>query len=202
MGSPPAEAKCLFNLTPNRAEPLFAWLQEKGSEAERAGRRLRPASILAVGDPVFEAPHPSASPAPPEHGILVAAVVPGSNAAGSGIKAGDVLLRYSNKKLNAPADLIDEEAAQPGGTPRGAASIVVRGVQLLREPLGVVVRSCDRVGPHLSHSQHVWLTQGAKHFLKRRWVSIRPASINDVHVPRADQELGIEQGPWLKWFKA
>src|SRR5262249_37306761 len=89
-----------------------------------------PASILAVGDPVFEALQPSASPPPPEHGILIAAVLPGSNAAGSGIKAEDVLLRYANTKLDASSDLdaaIGKEAsAPPGGAPRGAASIPVR----------------------------------------------------------------------------
>jgi CHAT domain-containing protein len=33
---------------------MFAWLHERASEAERAGWPARPASILAVGDPVFE----------------------------------------------------------------------------------------------------------------------------------------------------
>ena len=71
---------------------LFAWLQEKGSQERRSG----PASMLAVGDPVFEAPQPSASPPPPEQGVIIAAVVPGSNAAGSGIKRGVVLDRVRN----------------------------------------------------------------------------------------------------------
>jgi hypothetical protein len=132
---------------------MFAWLHEKASEAEQAGQGSRPISILVVGDPVFEPAQTSASPPPPDHGVLIAAVVPGSSAAGSGLKAGDVLLRYSEMKLNASSDLDaaigKEAAAQPGVTSRGAASIPVR-VWREGRTLDLVVRP-GPLGVKISH---------------------------------------------------
>jgi CHAT domain-containing protein/tetratricopeptide (TPR) repeat protein len=123
---------------------LFAWLQEKRSKAEHAERPSRAGSILAVGDPVFEgAPGSVSPPQPPEHGILIAMVSPDSNAAQGGMKAGDVLLRYADTKLDTVADLDSAiragMAAPSQAAPRGAAGIPVR-VWREGEALDLVVR--------------------------------------------------------------
>jgi hypothetical protein len=178
---------------------VFAWLHEKGSE-----ERPSPASILAVGDPVFQAPPPSASPAPPEHGILIAAVVPGSNAASSGIKAGDVLLRYSKSKLDAPADLdaaIGKDTAPPGGTSRGAASIPVRvwregktlDLVVRPGPLGVEISHKPVAQALLAQRELDALTRGAR---KQAFTPL-PGTRTEVQAiarvfPKADVLLGSE----------
>src|SRR5262249_12693003 len=184
---------------------IFAWLHEKGSEAERAGPRSRPISILAVGDPVFEPAQTPASPPPPDHGVLIAAVVPGSNAAGSGIKAGDVLLSYSNTKLDASADLDaaigKDAAAQPGGMPRGAASIPVR---VWREgktldlvvhlgPLGVEISQKPVAQALLAQRELDALTRGSR----REAFTPLPGTRTEVQAiarafPKADLLLGSE----------
>ncbi len=185
---------------------MFAWLYEKRSEAERAGRDRRPARLLAVGDPVFESAQPPVSlPPPPEHGVLIVAVLPGSNAAGSGIQAGDVFLRYSRTKLNTPADLdaaiAAGAAAQPSGAPRGAVSIPVRvwregktldlavrpgrlGVEISPEPVAQALRA---------HREREALMRGPR----REAFSPLPGTRTEVQAiartfPKADLLLGSE----------
>jgi hypothetical protein len=62
--------------------------------------------LLALGDPVFLSPEPSADPGPlPDHGLLLTVVVPGGNAAQHGLKRGDVLLAYNGTSLQQRQDL-------------------------------------------------------------------------------------------------
>ena len=66
----------------------------------------RHGGLLALGDPIYELPEQSSDPKPlPDHGLLVSVVVPGSNAAIHGFKAGDVLLSYNGQTLNSKDDL-------------------------------------------------------------------------------------------------
>jgi tetratricopeptide (TPR) repeat protein len=67
-------------------------------------RRLQGTSLLALGDPRFEAPR-ARLPEPPDHGLLLLAVVPGGNAARAGLRGGDVLLRYGERRLASFDDL-------------------------------------------------------------------------------------------------
>ena len=63
------------------------------------------AGLLAVGDPIYPEPDKSGDPAPaPNHGLLVIAVAPGSNAADHGLKPGDVLLAYRGQALRTRDD--------------------------------------------------------------------------------------------------
>jgi CHAT domain-containing protein len=66
-------------------------------------RELRLDSLVALGDPVFARPKQQAVAAP-EYGLLVQSVRPGSNAARSGLRAGDVLMRYSRRPLRRLTD--------------------------------------------------------------------------------------------------
>jgi tetratricopeptide (TPR) repeat protein len=79
---------------------VFARLREQRPPAA-------PAALLAVGDPTFTHPQAAAAPPPPlpEHGLLLTQVLPGGNAQQSGLRPGDVLLRYGDTKLTAPDDL-------------------------------------------------------------------------------------------------
>jgi CHAT domain-containing protein/tetratricopeptide (TPR) repeat protein len=63
--------------------------------------------LLALADPVFDRPAGAAPAAPalPPAGVLLTVVAPKSNAAGAGLKAGDVLLRYNGADLAGLADL-------------------------------------------------------------------------------------------------
>jgi hypothetical protein len=75
----------------------------------------RHAGLLALGDPVYERPDESSAPKPmPDHGLLVNVVLPGSNAATHGLKAGDVLLAYNGSALNKKDDLeVVSEGSRP-----------------------------------------------------------------------------------------
>jgi tetratricopeptide (TPR) repeat protein len=68
----------------------------------------RPTSqgLLALADPAFDLPARSDEPTPPlpERGVLLTAVLPGSNAARARLRPGDVLLRYRDTDLNGPDD--------------------------------------------------------------------------------------------------
>jgi hypothetical protein len=81
------------------ATVLFKYLRQQPRPARDAG-------LLALGDPVYQRPDASSAPQPlPDHGLLVNLVIPGSNAATHGLKAGDVLLAYNGITLNKKDDL-------------------------------------------------------------------------------------------------
>jgi tetratricopeptide (TPR) repeat protein len=62
--------------------------------------------LFALGDPVFATDMVMGrSPPLPPGGVLLTAVVPGGNAAASGLRSNDVLLRYAGKELKGPTDL-------------------------------------------------------------------------------------------------
>jgi len=89
---------------------VFKYLREQP-------RPDRHASLLALGDPIYERPDKSSDPKPlPDHGLLVNVVVPGSNAATHGLKPGDVLLAYNGTALNKKDDLkVVAEGQEPIG---------------------------------------------------------------------------------------
>jgi CHAT domain-containing protein len=67
---------------------------------------------LALGDPVYERPDVSRDSPPPDHGLLINLVTPGSNAATHGLKPGDVLLAYDGAALHQREDL--KAVPEPG----------------------------------------------------------------------------------------
>jgi tetratricopeptide (TPR) repeat protein len=75
-------------------------------------RPLAGSSLLAVGDPDFSTPE-DPRPEPLTHGLLVLQVTPGSNAAKSHWRSGDVLLSYAGTKLAAKTDLHVRTEGQP-----------------------------------------------------------------------------------------
>jgi len=89
---------------------VFKYLREQPRPDRHAG-------LLALGDPVYDRPDQSSDPKPlPDHGLLVNAVVPGSNAATHGLKPGDVLLAYNGHVLNKKDDLkVVSEGDKPIG---------------------------------------------------------------------------------------
>jgi tetratricopeptide (TPR) repeat protein len=68
--------------------------------------RLTSAGLLALADPAFDFPPSPDRPSPslPDRGVLLTAVLPGSNAARARLRPGDVLLRYHDTDLEGPAD--------------------------------------------------------------------------------------------------
>jgi CHAT domain-containing protein len=101
----------------------------------------RPATLLALGDPAYAAPKPDAdkAPAPPDHGLFVAKVVPNRIADLFGIKAGDVLLEYNGTALKSANDLHPVSAdAGPKKLPlRRWRAGETRTVEVAAGPLGV-----------------------------------------------------------------
>ncbi len=78
---------------------VFKYLREQPRPDRHSG-------LLALGDPVYDRPDKSSEPKPPpDHGLLVNAVVRGLNAANHGLKDGDVLLAYNGQVLKKKADL-------------------------------------------------------------------------------------------------
>jgi CHAT domain-containing protein len=87
--------------------------------------------LLALGDPVFRLQDQSSQSKPlPDHGLLVNAVLPGSNAATGGLKPGDVLLAYNRTALHKRDDL--KAVSKPG---HPVAVEVWRDGQVLRRDL-------------------------------------------------------------------
>jgi tetratricopeptide (TPR) repeat protein len=89
--------------------------------------------LFALGDPIFEPTAVAAKPKPlPPGGVLVTVVVPGGNAAQSGLRPNDVLQRYGGTELAGAADLgpLLEKAA---GDKSVAVTIWRNGVTLQRE---------------------------------------------------------------------
>jgi CHAT domain-containing protein/Tfp pilus assembly protein PilF len=116
---------------------VFAFLRGKPKPQTRG--------LLALADPVFDRPEPADKSAPlPPAGLLLTAVVPGSNASRAGLHAGDVLLRYKETVLKTAADLKLQAA---GEDPKVRLPVLVwrAGEELTVEvapgPLGV---SMDR----------------------------------------------------------
>jgi CHAT domain-containing protein len=102
MSALPVEAltdRYTVSYTPSAS--VFARLREQH-------RKLEGSSLLVLADPIFERTAEK-QPAPPAHGLLVTAVVPGSLAARIGLRAGDVLLSYNGKPLRKPDDLKEAE---------------------------------------------------------------------------------------------
>jgi CHAT domain-containing protein/Tfp pilus assembly protein PilF len=101
--------------------------------------------LLAVGDPVFEAAPAADKEKPlPPGGVLLTVVQPGSNAAQSGLRSDDVLLRYGDSELKTPADL---KAALAAADAKSEMAVRVwrDGATVRRHvrpgPLGVVLAS-------------------------------------------------------------
>jgi tetratricopeptide (TPR) repeat protein len=97
--------------------------------------------LLALADPVFDRPDAGAKPvAVPPGGLLLLAVVPGSNASKAGLRAGDVLLRYQETSLKTSADLrpsapdADAKLRIPVEVWRAGETLTV---EMLPGPLGV-----------------------------------------------------------------
>jgi tetratricopeptide (TPR) repeat protein len=68
--------------------------------------QLTTQGLLALADPVFDAPALAQKPLPlPPGGVLLTMVAPGANAAQAGLRPNDVLLRYHDSDLTGPADL-------------------------------------------------------------------------------------------------
>jgi hypothetical protein len=84
---------------------VFARLRQKH-------RPLASPTLLALGDPNFTSPQSGPPPQPPEHGLYLALVLPGGNAARSGLRGGDVLLSYGSTKLTTKEDLKLAEAGE------------------------------------------------------------------------------------------
>ncbi len=78
---------------------VFKYLREQPRPDRHAG-------LLALGDPIYERPDALGTPPPPpDHGLLVNGVAPGSNAAAHGLMPGDVLLVYRGTVLRRREDL-------------------------------------------------------------------------------------------------
>jgi hypothetical protein len=95
-------------------------------------RELRLDSLVALGDPVFRRDRPQQ--AAPEYGLLLRAVQPGGNAARSGLRSGDVLMRYNRRPLRRLADFQEAqgESVKASAWREGA----VFAVRLKGAPLG------------------------------------------------------------------
>jgi CHAT domain-containing protein/Tfp pilus assembly protein PilF len=107
-------------------------------------RPLEP-SLLALGDPVFRRTPP---PEPPDHGLYLLQVLPGSNAAKAGLQPGDVLLSYHGGKLQRFEDLqlVKEGAAvaitlwRLGQVQDRTVAAGPLGIALAKEPAAEAIR--------------------------------------------------------------
>ncbi len=125
--------------------------------AERKGSNMReaPGLLLALGDPVFlERTETGPLTEPPEHGVMIAMVMPGSNALRSGLEEGDVLLSYGEGRLEGPDDLDPAiRQAQEAVTAEGEQEIPVsvwrdgKTVEMTVAPGRLEVRTASRSAP-------------------------------------------------------
>jgi hypothetical protein len=138
---------------------MFAWLQERRPKDRGPGSKSP--RLLALGDPICNWPASPSAPTPPDHGVLVVQVVPGSNAAHCGLAMGDVLLSYAGAELaglddltaairkggGSPADLARDGAGVPvavwreGKTFELTVSPGPLGVQMAQEPAAAAILS-------------------------------------------------------------
>ena len=81
---------------------VLAWLRQRSAGRPGIDANSR---LLALGDPSFARFDQPASTDAPDHGVFVAMVVPGSNAARAGLAAGDVLLSYGGLRLDTFGDV-------------------------------------------------------------------------------------------------
>ncbi len=114
---------------------MYAWLKEQAAELQEERQEEWP-ELLALGDPAFGEPVASDTtlPEPPDHGVLLAMVMDGSNAARSGLRPGDVLLSYRGEQLGAPEDLdpaIEQVAEAMGDSSRSVPVRVWREGEIL-----------------------------------------------------------------------
>jgi tetratricopeptide (TPR) repeat protein len=111
----------------------------------RKQRRPETKGLFALADPVFEPPAATDRPQPlPPGGVLLTMVLPRSNAALSGLKPNDVLLRYGDTDLTHPADL--KPLPETTDADKRVSVIVWRDGQTLRKQvrpgkLGAVLAS-------------------------------------------------------------
>jgi tetratricopeptide (TPR) repeat protein len=99
-----------------------ATLFARGRERQQPHRPPGEGRLLALGDPVFgrSAGAASSEPTDPEYGVLIVQVTPQSNGARSGLRSGDVLLRYGGKRLNKAGDLGAAATATGEARPTGS----------------------------------------------------------------------------------
>jgi tetratricopeptide (TPR) repeat protein len=105
MAGVPVEALTdRFTVSYAPSATVFARLRLQHDERPLPALNSRPALLL--GDPNFQAAVITRSvPRLPDHGVLITQVIPGGNAQLSGLRSGDVLLRYGDKVLATPSDL-------------------------------------------------------------------------------------------------
>jgi tetratricopeptide (TPR) repeat protein len=77
--------------------------------------RPKSQGLLALGDPVFESVATTKERPLPPGGVLLTVVPPRSNAALAGLRPEDVLLKYGDVELRAPADLWAEPESDDAG---------------------------------------------------------------------------------------
>ncbi len=115
---------------------LFAYLVGKPTARDGVP------NLLALADPAYpETSTDAPAPAPPDAGLVIARVVPNSNADLNGIQAGDVLMAYAGTALKVHADLKTVAAGQ------GAMKVpvrywregMIRDVEVAAGSLGVAI---------------------------------------------------------------
>jgi tetratricopeptide (TPR) repeat protein len=100
-------------------------------------RPLGKPTLLALGDPTFALPSEGPPPTPPEHGLYLALVLPGGNAARAGLRAGDVLLSYAGTRLTTKDDLKTVQEGDPVPVVVWRAGQVLDKLRLAPGKLGV-----------------------------------------------------------------
>jgi tetratricopeptide (TPR) repeat protein len=113
----------------------------------RQQRPLTNKGLFVLADPAFDPPKEKEKLQPlPPGGVLITMVMPGSNAAKSGLKPNDVLLRYGDTDLNKPGDFkprpessdADERVSvivwRDGRTSKRLVRPGKLGVQIAKEP--------------------------------------------------------------------